>query len=260
MSIIDRVAAFAGTEQGKALDFAHGHFQERLGVHGHSGRALIETVAEVARNHPAAMGFVVGVAVEQLLAHEKHHYEETHHPGLAQLNDGAAPARAQAHGAAHPHAGEHPFVIRLANVKPGKLAFEMFAALVLLKLGAAGARMFRRKSKGEVWFAPAARIHLWSATFATYHGAKALKSPKVSAWRNAWFALFATDAIKPLLKPRKGGAPAPRPMAAQTIETPTPVPVLEAPAAHHGEEAAVHGPAEAADSHDSFTLEPRTTH
>ena len=40
------------TEAGKAVNLAHQTFQARMGDHSHFGRALLETVAEVARAHP----------------------------------------------------------------------------------------------------------------------------------------------------------------------------------------------------------------
>jgi hypothetical protein len=45
---------------------------------------------------------------------------------------------------------------------------------------------------------------LWSGAIATYYLVKSLKSPKVSAWRNAAVALFATRALKPALRAPKG--------------------------------------------------------
>ena len=51
--------------------------------------------------------------------------------------------------------------------------------------------------------AAAAKIHLLSASIATYYFAKSLRARRVSAWRNAAVALFGTDAVKPLLKPQK---------------------------------------------------------
>ena len=65
-------------------------------------------------------------------------------------------------------------------------------------------RMFgRKRAHHDGWFAAAAKIHLLSASIATYYFAKSLRAEKVSAWRNAAVALFGTDAIKPLLKPAK---------------------------------------------------------
>ncbi|MEI9965598.1 MAG: hypothetical protein WDM92_13955 [Caulobacteraceae bacterium] len=227
MSILDRITSLGQTEAGKALDLAHRTYQERMGVHQHSGRALVESIAEVCRNHPNLVGIAAGLLVEQILAHEKHLYDEHHHPGLAHEGSAGHVASAAHAAGGHPAHGAHappaihapgarlPLpVIRLARLKPRKLAFEVFAGLIALKFAAAVARMFRRDHHRDVWFGRAASIHLWSGTFAVYYAAKALKSPKVSAWRNAAVALFATDAIKPLLKPDKHAAPkAPPPLA-----------------------------------------------
>ncbi len=80
----------------------------------------------------------------------------------------------------------------------------MFGGLLLLKFSVAAGRMFgRKRAHHDGWFAAAAKIHLLSASIATYYFAKSLRAEKVSAWRNAAVALFGTDAIKPLLKPNK---------------------------------------------------------
>jgi hypothetical protein len=102
---------------------------------------------------------------------------------------------------ATPH---EPHQIRLHSIRPAHLAFDVFGGLLLLKIGHAVGRLFGRKRRHpDGWFASAARIHLLSASIATYYFASALRSEKVSAWRNAAIGLFGTDAIKPLLKPRK---------------------------------------------------------
>ena len=107
---------------------------------------------------------------------------------------------------------------------PRKVALEVFGALVLLKLSASGLRWFQHDKQHEVWFAPAARIRLWSGTIAAYYLVKSIKSPKLSAWRNGAIALFATDALKPVLQgPKRRGKPAP--------PRPSTAPVLTAPAA-----------------------------
>src|SRR5476649_1541175 len=85
--IFERITSLAGTEAAKAINLAHEHFQLRMGEHGHTGRALIETVAEVCRNHPNLVGIAVGLMVEQLLVEEKHRHEahlrvESDHPTM----------------------------------------------------------------------------------------------------------------------------------------------------------------------------------
>ena len=77
----------------------------------------------------------------------------------------------------------------------------MFGALLLLKLAAGAAHLFHRKNRPEVWFAPAAKIHLFSGTLAAYFTVAAIKSPRLSAWRNGAILFFGTDAIKPLVRP-----------------------------------------------------------
>ena len=221
MGIFERISALAGSELSKATNLFHETFGQRMGEHGHSGRALIEGVAQVCRQHPNLVGIGVGFVVEQLLIHERHRYEAVHGPGSADLKPGTetaviAPAPA---AQAHPHAVPnlhlpHPH-LRFSNLKPGKIAWEVFGGLILLKLAATGVKIFRHKHQGESWFAPIAKIHLFSGTFAAYYFAKSLKSPKLSAWRNAAIALFATDAIKPAMKLDKKRA---RQLAAQRLE------------------------------------------
>lgn len=245
--LIDRIGSLAGTELGKAVDLAHRHYQERMGVHRHTGRALIETVAEVARNHPNLVGVGVGLLVEQFLAEQKRRHD-TH---MAELEGeaeeaaklGAAPPPPKPpgpHGLPNIH---HPLVphdlIKLHTLRPGKIAFEVFGALILLKLASSGLRMFRHDKQHEVWFAPAARIRLWSGTFAAYNLVKALKAERPSAWRNAFIALFATDALKPVLRApkRKKGAqpsyPAPPPPSVQPAPA-LPPPPAAAPTVNRG--------------------------
>lgn len=231
--LIDRIGSLAGTELGKAVDLAHSHYQARIGVHSHTGRALIETAAEVARNHPNLVGIGVGLLVEQFLAEQKRrhdmHMAELEGEAEEAAKLGAPPPApkppAAGHGLHLPHV---PLVyhdlINLHALRPGKIAFEVFGALTLLKLASSGVRLFRHNRQHEVWFAPAARVRLWSGTFAAYYLVKYLKSHKVSAWRNAFVALFATDALKPVLrapKRRKGAQPA--------YHAPSPAPVLPAP-------------------------------
>ena len=110
-------------------------------------------------------------------------------------------------------------------MKPGRVAFEVFGGLMLLKIAASGARIFRHKHQDEVWFAPAAKIHLLSGTLCAYNLTKAMRSKNVSAWRNGAILFFGTDAIKPVLKWYKAHPPAARteaPAAAQPAPAPAP--------------------------------------
>ena len=234
-SIVERIGALAGTELSKAVDLAHHTYQNRLGDHRHVGRALVETVAEVCRNHPNLVGIGAGILVEQMLLHAK----EKHDAQIAA--EAQAPLAPQGNALAppDPFAPRDPFIddhaavpqdelametmqvgpknahlphhmIKLSDLKPRKVAFEVFGGIILLKLAATGAKMFRPKHQGEVWFAPAARIHLFSASIAAYNIVAAARSPKVSAWRNGAIFFFGTDALKPILKPsrrRKGLKP-----------------------------------------------------
>jgi len=223
--IIERIGSLAGTELAKAVNLAHSHYTGRMAVHGHTGRALIETVAEVCRNHPNLVGIGVGLLVEQLLVEEKKHHE-------AQLKaEAAAPAAAVdpvtgelvpispfdepaviTGPATIPPGPDHPDhhlhfpalhvpTVRLSTLKPGKVAWEVFGALMALKIASFTARLFKR-DHSDTWFTPAARIHLISGSLATYYFIKSARSPRLSAWRNAAIALFATDALKPVLKQR----------------------------------------------------------
>jgi len=233
--IIERIGSLAGTELAKAVNLAHSTFTARMGVHGHTGRAIVETIAEVCRNHPNLVGIGVGLLVEQLLAEEKRQHDAhvAAATAAAAAAGGADVATAASEGAeaalggatpVHPqHHFELPHIPRpqFAHLRPGRVAWEVFGALVALKLASATARVFRRKRSGEVWFAPVAHIHLLSGTIATYYFVKALRSPKISAWRNAAVALFATDAIKPLLKYRPGPVPT---LAAAPALAPIPAP------------------------------------
>ena len=239
--IVERLGSMAGTEAGKAVNLAHQTFQTRMGEHSHFGRAMLETLAEVAREHPNLMGIVAGLLVEQLLVEERRRHEahiaavesgvEAPHEGLhlphISLPHVSLPHMDTPH-IVLPHLPTH--AIRLNTIRPGHVALEVFGALILLKFASAGARIFRRKNQPEIWFAPASRIHLFSGTLAVYYGAKSLRSPRLSAWRNAAVALFATDAIKPLLKPVKrpvGARPSassPRVGMGPTLVSPAPTP------------------------------------
>jgi hypothetical protein len=212
--IIERIGSLAGTELAKAVNLAHTTYQERMAVHNHTGRAVIESAVEVCRNHPNLVGIGAGLLVEQLLVEERHRHEAHVKAEAAgdQLHIGPSPAASpRKRGDAkrpRPHAPDthgrqaHLPNVKLHAIKPGRIALEVFGALLLLKIGAAGARMFRRKHQADVWFAPAARVHLFSATIAAYNLAGAIRSPRVSAWRNGAVAFFGTDAIKPLLEAR----------------------------------------------------------
>jgi hypothetical protein len=219
-SIVERIGALAGTELSKAVDLAHQTYQDRLGAHRHAGRALVETVAEVCRNHPNLVGIGAGLLVEQLLVHEKHKHDARVEargtfaaydippptdpfPEAPQPVDDAAAVAAPATASGLKNAHLPHDMIKLSDLKPRKVAFEVFGAILLLKLAATGAKMFRHKHQGEVWFAPAARIHLFSGSIAAYYLVSAARSPKISAWRNAAIALFGTDALKPLLNPSR---------------------------------------------------------
>jgi hypothetical protein len=218
MSIIDRIGALAGTELGKAIDLAHRHYQERMGAHNHTGRALVETAAEVARNHPNLIGIGVGLLVEQYLAHQKRQHDLMIASGGRPLKrDHDRAPKTDQHAGDHSGGGLHlphlhvPVIphdlAQVAALRPGRVALEVFGGILLLKLASTGARMFRHRHQGEVWFAPAARVRLFSGTLAAYYLMKSIRSPKLSAWRNAAVALFATDAMKPVLKVRKGDRP-----------------------------------------------------
>jgi hypothetical protein len=287
MGIIERIGALAGSDAAKAVNFAHETFQTRLGVHGHHGRALLETFVEVCRNHPNLMGIAAGILVEQLLVREKHHHEaelareaaggghpEPHHPP-------PSPHKVPVIRQAAPHAPHHE--LRIAQIRPMKLALEVFGAILLLKFSAGVAKALRRKNRREIWFSPLAKVHLFSASLATYYGAKAIKAKRISAWRNAACVLFFTDAIKPVLKAEKRYAQslhpapaaippppphAPEPLAAPVAaaavepvhhEEPAPAIVVHhephheeahaAPAAHHGNGHDDHGHVHAPPAH-----------
>ena len=239
--IIETLGAMAGTDLGKAINLAHTTFQDRMGVHNHFGRALLETIAKVAREHPNLMGIGAALLVEAIILADKRHHE-LHPDGAAQPHaaggGGGLPHVSLPHVSA-PHVGlphisaphlDLPHLqapsLHLDHIKPGKVAMEVFGGLILLKLASAGARMFRRRKSQDVWFAPASKIHLISGTLAAYYISKSIASPKVSAWRNAAAALFATDALKPVLKAPK------RPKgAAATAALAVAAPVSAAPVA-----------------------------
>jgi hypothetical protein len=209
--IFERLSTLAGSDIEKAADLAHRTFQGGLADHGHHGRAFVETLVELCRDHPNLVGIGVGVLVEQLLSEEKRAHDRKvmeAPPALAappQAEGEAAPAEAPAPPAPVSHLP--PRLARWVEphkIRPGRLALEVFGALMLLKFSHAMGHIFRgKRAQRDGWLASAAKIHLLSASIATYYFSSALRSPKVSAWRNAAVGLFGTDAIKPLLKPKK---------------------------------------------------------
>jgi len=215
--IVERIGSLAGTEMAKAADLAHSVFQDRLQTHGHTGRAIIETIAEICRNHPNLVGIGVGLLVEQILLEEKRRYDHAHPNGAAAI---PAPAHPDGHVEGQPPLADpnlplhesivpvvpdthappaHPIKPR-KPIRPGSLAFDVFGGLLVLKMGALFSAIFRKDHHAATWLADASKIHILSATLAAYYTAKAIRSHKISAWRNAAIALFATDAVKPLLQ------------------------------------------------------------
>ena len=228
-SILDRISSLVSSDVHKAADLAHSTFQGGLHEHGHHGRALIETLVTLCRNHPNLVGIGVGLAVEQLLSEEKREFERRQlhvapppaapepapsafPPGFPVDPTASPPPPAPVpapvdHGMQLPHLHRpnlEPARLKLHSIKPMRLALEVFGGLILIKVGHALAHMFRRKQpQHDSWFASAARIHTLSAAIAAYCIASSLRAKRVSAWRNAAIGLFATDAIKPLLNPPK---------------------------------------------------------
>ena len=221
--IIEHIQSAVGGDTAKIAEFIHETFHERMSSHGHFGRAAVETVAETCRKHPAAIGVATGFLVDRLLVEEERRHEakaaaeaDEAPPGAVEPNKHQANKRL-----AKQKAGRIP--IRLTQMKPGRVAFEVFGGLMLLKIAASGARIFRHKHQDEVWFAPAAKIHLLSGTLCAYNLSKALHSRTVSAWRNGAILLFGTDAIKPVLKWYKA-----HPLAARTEAPAQPAPAAAA--------------------------------
>jgi hypothetical protein len=197
---IERLETAIGKELAGIAGFAHDTFRGRMGEHGHTGMALIETIAEVCRNHPNIVGIGAGILVERLLVAEKHAHD-AHLAALAEhaeRQEGRRPAKRRK----PEHAPTTRAAFRLKKgrrLKPGRLAFEVLGALILLKLANSSTRLFHHKHHGEVWFAPVAKIHAISAAIATYNLISAINDPKASAWRNGAILFFGTDAVKPLL-------------------------------------------------------------
>ena len=222
MGIFDRLGALGGTDAGQALGAAHDHFQSRINTHGHFGRAFIESLAELCRNHPNLVGVAVGVLVEQLLVHEKHHHDlEVAAEAKAGREGHAAVSPLKPLPRAAPHHTPH-HLMRFSHIHPFRIAMEVFGALILLKFSFGIARIFSRKrAHSKASMATVAKIRLFSASFAAYFIAKALRSHNVSASRNALAMFFGTRAIQPLLRPDLRPAPAappplqPEPLAAE---------------------------------------------
>ena len=221
MGIFDSLSSFRGTDAGQALGSAHDHFQRRINTHGHFGRAFIESLAELCRNHPNLVGIAVGVLVEQLLVHEKHHHElELAEEAEAQGEGLPSGSRVPLARAAPHHTPHH--LLRFSRIHPARIGMEVFGALVLLKFSMGVARVFsRRQAHARASLAQVARIRLFSASFAAYFIAKALKTHEVSALRNGLAMFFATRALKPLLRPDYS-RPAPDAPAPAVAEEPDP--------------------------------------
>lgn len=202
--ILERIGSLAGTEWEEATDFAQNTYRREMAEHRHTGRAIVETIAALAREYNNLAGIAAGLLVERTLQYQKDRHDEE----LARA--ASAPAGVQAlppaGGMAPPTAprlavSRKPgWNLNIDRVSPGKIALQVFGALILLKLAAMSARMFRRQKKPDVWFAPAAKLRLFSTALTAYFLVAAIRSPVLSAWRNGAVALFATDAIKPLLK------------------------------------------------------------
>lgn len=223
--IIEHIQSAVGGETAKIAEFIHETFHARLSSHGHFGRAAVETVAETCRKHPAAIGLAAGLLVDRLLVEEEHRHEAK---VARQTGESPAAATAPAATARESKKKAKHVPLRLTQMKPGRVAFEVFGGLMLLKIAASGARFFRHKHQDEVWFAPAAKIHLLSGTLCAYNLTKALRSKKVSAWRNGAILFYGTDAIKPVLKWYKAhphAAAKEEPAAAATQPAPAADPV-----------------------------------
>ncbi len=201
--IFDSIGTLAGTEWAQATNFAHKHYQDRVVEHRNPVRAFIETVAVVAREHNNLAGLAVGFTVERLLQAEKNKHD-AFEAAKAAAPDGWT--QVPHDGAAPPGKALRPsmdFDLPLFHQSPIKVALQVFGALLLLKLAAGGARVFRKKNTREVWFEPASRIRLISGSLAAYFLVKAFRATNLSAWRNGAILFFGTDAIKPILRPAR---------------------------------------------------------
>lgn len=208
--IFARLSTLAGSDIEKAADLAQRSFHDGLAAHGHHGRAFVETLAKLCRDHPNLVGIGVGVLVEQLLSEEKraqdHAAMEEQPTAIPTPSpaDGAQSLEPEPRPLAAPPAPAPVHRIDLHRVRPARLALEVFGGLMLVKLGHALGHIFHgRRAPRDGWLASAAKIRLLSASLATYYFSSAIRSPKVSAWRNAAIGLFGTDAIKPLLRRRR---------------------------------------------------------
>ena len=220
--LFQRLSTLVGSDIEKAADLAHRTFNAGLDEHGHHGRAFIESLAKLCREHPNLVGIGVGILVEQLLSEEKREHDRkmaaqaAMAPAVVPATDPAAPVIAPPLSLGHDSVGVDPFLLspgpapavrgpaRVHHIRPVRLALEVFGGLMALKFSHAIGRMFGKgRPQHDSWFTSAAKIHVLSASLATYCFASALHSPRVSAWRNAAIGLFGTDAIKPLLKPQK---------------------------------------------------------
>ena len=97
--IIETLGAMAGTDLGKAINLAHTTFQDRMGEHNHFGRALLETIAKVAREHPNLMGIGAALLVEAIILADKRHHE-LHPAGAAQPHAGGGGPSPRCEGSA----------------------------------------------------------------------------------------------------------------------------------------------------------------
>ncbi|MGJ3648289.1 hypothetical protein ACLB0R_07435 [Sphingomonas sp. GlSt437] len=235
MSMFDRISDLAKTEWGQASRLAQETYQQHMGTHGHTGRAIVETVAAVCRNHPNLVGIGAGFLVERLLVHEKHVYD-AHAANGEHAAEPSAPTgmsfESVETAAQKQLDNAH---MKMMKLRPFKVALEVFGALVLLKIAARSARFFRHKHQNEVWFAPAARLRLISSAIATFQLIRAIKSRRASALRNASIAYFSTRALQPMLKysrsmQGKTGAPAATAIENDGAVAPaTPLPAAEVP-------------------------------
>lgn len=206
-ALIERISSLAGTEPGKVVDLMHKTFKERVLAHGHSGHAFIETLAEICRRHPNMIGIAVGFSVEQFLMAERRSHDAHLAAASATLGSSKEPSTAPVPPAGetaadeetgptthHAYAGLH---FDASKLKPRRIALEVFGGLVALKFGIA---ILRRKHDPGSLLATAARIRLFSATFGALYVARAIRSPRVSALRNAFIGGLLTRAVQPLLK------------------------------------------------------------
>ena len=199
-SLFGRIEQAIGDEFSHVAGFANTMFRSRIDEHGHVGMAVIETIAEICREHPNIVGIIAGVAVERMLVAEKHHHE-ARLAAEAAAAAGAKPRIDKKTGTPMPpkKATRRARLKKSKRLRPLRIAFEVFGAVIALKLTNATTRLFHGRHHGEVWFAPIARIHAISAALAAYALVSAINDPKLSALRNGAILFFGTDAIKPVL-------------------------------------------------------------